>query len=313
MNRAVSSTCSISQAYEKSQTTTFSMSEEFTSSSEYMWGSESTIASGGESSVETSNEFAFGFEEHADVHAEVGVSAKIFGIGMEASAGFELGFSANQQWTESETVGSSQWSESSNSQSSGESQGSASSSASESGWECTETTTVECSAEMEVPPGHSVGYQLIFNGYNTTLVTYTDLKLTLCSALIDGVGKEGDPSEEDYIYVNDVPGTIYRQSTVACEVEFYPAVPLDNMVACYEAEMMAVASGSTHVPRCQSDNSTLYNACQCDIGDSRTMGACWCADKFGNQLPGKLHQFDKEHWADVCIDKLACGDTEVTR
>merc|ERR1712129_610163 len=76
---------------------------------------------------------------------------------------------------------------------------------------------------------------------------------------------------------------------------------------------IAVAAGSTYVPRCRADNSTLYDSCQCDIGDTRTLSVCWCADEQGNQLAGRIHQFSEEHWADVCLDKLTCEDTKVTR
>merc|ERR1712129_102148 len=106
LNRAITSTCAITQSYEKSQTSTFSMSEEFTSSSEFNWGSESSIATGSESSVETTNEFSFGFEEHFNIHAEMEASVKIFGMGVTMSGGVGLDLGANQQWMESETVGS---------------------------------------------------------------------------------------------------------------------------------------------------------------------------------------------------------------
>merc|ERR1719334_208434 len=232
-------------------------------------------------------------------------SFKIFGSGFDMTFGAALDLGANQQWTESETVGSSQWSENSETESEQQTEGSETSTNSESGWECTETTTVECAAEVEVPPGHSVGYQLLFNAYNTTLVTYTDLKLTLCSALVNPSGSDGDSdgdteNPDDVVYLRDVPGTLYHQETLACEVKFGAGEVLESTnftgYACHEEQAMAIATGSTYVPRCRLNDSALYDGCQCDIGDSLTMGICWCADEFGNVLDGRVHQFADEHY-----------------
>jgi len=293
------------------------MSEDFTESSEFSWGSESTIASGSESSIETSNEFSYGFEQNLNIHAEMEASVKFFGSGVTMSGGVGLDLGANQQWTESETVGSSQWSESSNSQNEQNTEGSESSSGSESGWECTETTSVECSAEIEVPPGHSVGYQLLFNAYNTTLITYTDLKVTLCSALVNPSAFDEDgENAEDVIYINDVPGTLYHQETMACEVKFGAGEMLEirngTGYGCDEEQAMALATGSTYLPRCQEKNVTLYDGCQCDIGDTEILSICWCVDELGNQIAGAVHQFADEHFSEICLDELECQKTAVT-
>jgi len=61
------------------------------------------------------------------------------------------------------------------------------------------------------------------------------------------------------------------------------------------------------VPRCQSGNSTKYEACQCDLGDDLKIDVCWCSDEQGNPIETMIHQFDgeKQTDAEVCA-QLAC-------
>ena len=309
-NRLVSSTCSISKSYAKDMTTSYSISTEYSTESEYSWGSSSTVTTGWSqgqsSSVETTDEFSFGFEQSVSVGVEVDA------LFVSVSTEIELG--SNQQWTSSETMGSEKSSsisgENGETTEEGQSQSSGSSTSSESSWECTETKTLECAAEMEVPPGHEIEYKLVFNAYNTTLITYNDLKLTLCSALISP-GAAGN--ESNYIYIRDVPGSLYHSESISCDVSFGPATPLQNEVPCDQEAKLAVASGATYIPRCDSTDSSLYDGCQCDIGDSLTMGVCWCSDESGNQLNGEIHQFGDEvsSFEEVCSEILKCSDSDV--
>ena len=88
----------------------------------------------------------------------------------------------------------------------------------------------------------------------------------------------------------------------------------DASYPCSAEQTLALSTGSTYVPRCRSHNSTLYDPCQCDTGNTELLGICWCADEWGNQLEGQVHQFDPndEHFSDICLNKLACDGTEVT-
>ena len=58
---------------------------------------------------------------------------------------------------------------------------------------------------MEVRPSHSILYSLIFNAFNTSIKTYTEFKLTLCSALINPSTAN---DESNYIHIDNIPGFI---------------------------------------------------------------------------------------------------------
>jgi len=113
-------------------------------------------------------------------------------------------------------------------------------------------------------------------------------------------------------YVYGIPGTISYHETTACEVQFGPAVPVANEMTCAEEQGVAIAAGSTYIPRCQSSDSSLYDGCQCDIGDSRTMGVCYCVDPLGNPKENQIYQFSDETFEEVCVNVLSCDGTEVT-
>ena len=132
---------------------------------------------------------------------------------------------------------------------------------------------------MDVLPGQSVSYSLIFNAFTATISTATSMKLTLCSALLHD---KDEADESDIIYIDGIPGTIEHKETTACEVQFGPSEYVLNEVSCAEEQKLAIAAGATYIPRCKSADSTLYDGCQCDIGDSLTMGVCWCSDNTGN-------------------------------
>jgi len=129
------------------------------------------------------------------------------------------------------------------------------------------------------------------------------MKLTLCSAMFRADGEE---SSDDYVFLKDLPGTIKHKETTACEVQFGPAQYLNNEVKCVEEEKLAIAAGATYIPRCVTGDGEHYEACQCDIGDSRTMGVCWCSDETGNPTDTNVRQFDGETDTEVCA-QLACS------
>ena len=154
-----------------------------------------------------------------------------------------------------------------------------------------------------------VQYSLIFNAFNTTINTYTDLKLTLCSALIHPSATE---DESNYIYIDNIPGVINHKETTSCVVQFGPTEYVRNDMTCSEEQRLAFAAGHTFVPRCQSNSEDLYDSCQCDIGDSETLGQCFCADSTGNMEVNKFaYVEDGDDWARVCVQELQCTNTEV--
>jgi len=301
-NRILTSTCSISQSYEMSKSTAFAFAEETERTSEYAWGHESssfdetTVGS----STSQSDSFAWGLSQEVTVGVEVGGDA----AGYTASASVSL--TAHQEWTETSERSSSTESTSGSSWGSNEewSQSTGSTSSNENSWESSQTTTISCEGSMDVPPSHSVSYSLVFNTVRATIRTYTDMKVTLCSALLGGED-EDEAADDERVYIDRIPGTIEYEETTACEVHFEPAQYIPNDVGCAEEEKLAIAAGATYIPRCQSGDSSFYEPCQCDIGDSRTMGVCWCSDEKGNPSDTKVYQFSDESDADVCA-ALAC-------
>jgi len=162
---------------------------------------------------------------------------------------------------------------------------------------------------MDVVPGHSVSYSLVFNTVNSTVQTYTDLKLTLCSALLHD---KDEATEDDFVFIDGIPGILKQKETTACKVQFGPSEYVRNEVACAEEQSLAIAAGATYIPRCQSTDSSLYDGCQCDIGDSLTMGVCYCVDETGNALENQMYQFGDETFEEVCVNVLGCDNSEVT-
>merc|ERR1712038_1502238 len=186
-----------------------------------------------------------------------------------------------------------------------------SSSSQDNSWSTSASSSITCSASMSVPPSHSVSYNLNFNFFDATIRTYSDMKLTLCSSLLED--DDGEAIGDEYVYITDIPSTIQHSETTACEVQFQPAQYLANNLDCAEEETLAIAADSFFVPRCQSGNSTKYEACQCDVGYTLKMDMCWCADEQGNPIETMIHMFDPEKQTDaeVCA-QLACTGAAAT-
>ena len=300
-NRIIYSTCSISQVYEFTTTTSYSIGNESSISKEYSWGSSS----------ETSLEWSAGGSVEFSMGAEFGtpgIATKSVGLTMGAhfDRGSSTTNSTNRQNTDSNTT----------------------SNYKDTTWETTDTTEIACNAEMDVPPSHSVEYSLVFNGYNIEILTYTDLKLTLCSALIHGETADESSTADDsdtaddkdtttendskYIYIDNVPGSLYHRETTSCDVQFEASKYNRNDMTCVDEQRLAFAVGHTFVPRCDSSEPEIYDGCQCDVGDSRTLGQCFCSDKFGNMKDDTLSYVeDGDDWRRVCVEDLKCSDSSV--
>ena len=103
---------------------------------------------------------------------------------------------------------------------------------------------------------------------------------------------------------------------IACKVVFGPAVYIRNDMECEEEERLAIAAGSTYIPRCAIDEvgnkTTVYDGCQCDVGDTEILSVCWCVDPDGNSLATQIFQFGEEmSWEEVCVDVLGCANSNV--
>jgi len=192
----------------------------------------------------------------------------------------------------------------------GNSQSSGTTAGSEKSWQASQTVEITCEAQMEVKPSHSVSYSLIFRAYTATIKTLTDLKLTMCSQLVHPESSS-EATEDDVIYISGIPGVLTQQETTTCDVSFGPPTYVQNEMACDEEQKVAMSVGSTHIPRCQETDSTLYDGCQCDIGDTETLGVCWCSDENGNPLDGQMSQPFEGSYNEVCVSELACQNTTV--
>merc|ERR1712130_1081324 len=66
---------------------------------------------------------------------------------------------------------------------------------------------------------------------------------------------------------------------------------IPNQMTCEEEANLAwsLLPSSPFIPKCQSQNASLYDGCQCDSGMAtehfRTQ--CYCSDEFGNMIDGK--------------------------
>jgi len=317
-NKLISATCSISQSFEMSKTTSFSISNEDSSTNEYSWGTSSSITTGTSSSQSssTSNEFSFGFNQELSIGisttVEAGVETGIFSASASVENRLDFSFGSNQQWTQSNERSNEQSlsREQSQEQNRQNTESNSLTNSYESSYETSETKAIECSGEIEVPPSHSVQYSLIFNAFNVTLNTYTDLKLTLCSALINPDGNIDN--NNNFIYIDNIPGVISHKETTTCQVQFTPAQYIRNDMTCYEEQRLSIADESNYIPKCNTNNGgNQYDGCQCSNGDD--ISVCWCVDELGNQLNGKAHQItDDMSNQQVCTQILQCSNTQYT-
>ena len=154
-----------------------------------------------------------------------------------------------------------------------------------------------------------IQYSLIFDAVNTTINTFTDIKLTLCSAFLN---PDIADDESHYIYIDNIPGILQHRETTSCTVEFEPAEYIRNDMTCFEEQRLSFSSQSNYIPQCQAGNTSLYDGCQCSIEDSLTLGQCSCVDDRGNQLPNKLAYFEgNTPWQKVCVEDLQCDNSKI--
>eukprot|EP01083_Nonionella_stella_P138663 421998_1 len=303
-NRMITSECSISQTYETTTTTSMTISKTSVNSTEYSVAEESVVTIGSETEHETINQTHWGVAAHGEVKLKIGTD----GTGVELTTGVEASFGEERTWARRDK---NSWSDStSNMISSAET-----SSYSEENSvtiEESHTFAVECAAKIDVPPSHSMDYILRFKKSEIVISTFTDMKLTLCSAFVHP-DKPEEPS--DYIFIDNIPGYIYHQESKSCSVDFAPATYLRNDITCAEEQQLAISTGATYMPLCNEADADIYDGCQCEIVDSRTLAVCYCVDQTGNIIDGKTQVVEASTsgaWRSVCTEQLKCNNSAVT-
>eukprot|EP01083_Nonionella_stella_P005153 14967_1 len=294
------------QSDTSSQTTGTATSNEMTLGRSYGVSAEESLTVGASATVGASG---FGVEASGTVSVEASVSR---GWTMDSSSEYtsasETSYETGTEQSNERSWGASAGTERSQENSYESSYGAASSSSwtqgSESAYETSSTTTITCSAEMEVAPSHSVGYSLVFNSLETEIDVYTDLKLTLCSALLKPDKLQDD---SDYFYIRDVPGKVHHKETSACNVIFEVAEYIENSMTCIAEQKLAISQASEYVPRCQESDTDLYDSCQCDSSK------CWCVTNTGDAFSDKVQAKEDKSDEEMCVDELQCPSTSVTK
>merc|ERR1711972_883978 len=277
----------------------------------YSYGSSSSITYGTSvsQSTTTSDEFSWGMEQHIKLGAqtETGVGVP-FGGGLQMSLSVEIGFSANQQWTSTREKTEETTTSKDTTFESSRGEESWTTNQDETGKQA--SYTAECSGTVQVPPEHSIQTMLTMTTVNTTVNTFTDIRLTRCAAFLS---PDAPRTPADYIYIKNIPGTIGQVETTQCEVSFQPAQYLGPQLTCWEYQQLAISLGLTYTPDCQpKPNQDLFEPCQCDSGDTRTMTQCWCVSETGDKNGDMRAAQGDETPEDVCR-VLNCQQTERRR
>merc|ERR1712154_273351 len=172
-------------------------------------------------------------------------------------------------------------------------------------YEHSETFSVSCDASTDIPAGHRMDYSLIFTKQNSTVKTYTDIKLTLCSAFLN----PAHPDEpQNFIYLRNVEGVLNKQETTTCNVDFAPAEALENDIGCSDEQQMAISSGAYYISTCRDEDSSQYAPCQCESVFLKTSPVCYCVDKMGNIMDNQMKEQILEKSTDEVSAFLDCDD-----
>merc|ERR1719461_2836593 len=255
------------------------------------FASESSIMIGNSKSKSTSDEFSFGFELSTKVTAEAG-------LGPFGSVSTELGFSANQQWTRNEEKSETVTQENSFTKSSGTESWDSNQGINENG----EVKRSSCSGSFTVPPDHELQTLLVMTTLNTTMTTHTDMRLTKCDVYFSPI--ERPKTDDDYIYLYDIPGTIGQVETTNCEVSSQPMEYIGPQ--CWEYQQLAIDLDLSYIPDCQPEpNQDLFEPCQCAAGTFPNWAQCWCVNESGRKTGDLIAGEDS---TELC-QKLNCQPT----
>eukprot|EP01084_Bolivina_argentea_P013622 25568_1 len=167
-------------------------------------------------------------------------------------------------------------------------------------------TVMKCQAELMAPPSHSVKYSNQFNGLSYKVDVFADLKLTLCHDFINQIDEN---DETQFAYIRNVPAQVMHFEPITCNVKFDGIEYIANGMTCDDEQRLAVSHGHKFVPRCQLDDPTLYDGCQCQLHDE----LCYCVDERGDMISGKATKIlDDVTWQQTCVQILDCENTRVT-
>ena len=156
------------------------------------------------------------------------------------------------------------------------------------------SSTMQCSASSSVPPLHTLSYSVTMAKVIYDYTVYTDIRLTKCSAAFM------DASSDDlYIHLFDVPGTVRACSGRECSVHFEAAEYTPSAVNCNEAASLSAYELGEYAPICSKQDPRRWEPCQCSYGDRRFETTCVCVDEeTGNPLrDGEITVIDPVFYA----------------
>lgn len=145
------------------------------------------------------------------------------------------------------------------------------------GFTTSQSRTIECSGEAQVPPGHKLDYVLSFERAQRTVVTMSRMRLEVCPWAVL-------PGESKYMYLELVPGLLTESTITSCHAEFAAPVYLANVMTCEEEQRESMMIGAPFVPNCQKKDPKKYDGCQCHNVDGLTSAVCMCVDALGDPL-----------------------------
>ena len=173
---------------------------------------------------------------------------------------------------------------------------------------------MSCSGSVSVPPLHSVQYTVTSANAGAESTSYSDIRLTKCSAAF----QNGMSNESLYIYLYDVPGATKTVSGDSCSVEYSIAEYEPAPMRCDEvAKMTNVELGTQiYAPICNRDSPARWEPCQCGYGDHWTEVNCICVDEefgvplakdngFGAAVIDTSNASSYDHYSDWCEEHCA--------
>eukprot|EP01083_Nonionella_stella_P298571 1013382_1 len=178
-------------------------------------------------------------------------------------------------------------------------------------WEFSPLQASKCSSRAEVPPSHLLPFYTYISGILNKVTVVVDLKLTLCPEFVN---EKEENLDSHFVYVAGVHAQVEYLVAIGCQVVWGIPQYMKNRMTCAQEMQLAISRGSksVYLPRCNVNNSSLYDACQCRLGHEDLRTLCWCVDPFGDKINGKaMYVDDGATWQQTCTIHLNCSNTQI--